>query len=221
MVAGVIVALFGGLLAAGMFTVQRSDVVPPAAVSAPPTTEATSEATEAPTTSVRTDILPGVALTVAEVEPGVYRVVNDGVRDLILGGNTDIVAGHDGGIWLLRKNQFVPVGGEGYGWGTEKPVYVGDFEVPPDGTVWVQADGAIQSFDGKGWTTHHEVLGGVTVEVTPDSRVWATCHRGWRRATGRPYRDDRGPASRPGRGTRGLVARSPAPGPAASGAGGH
>ena len=173
MVAGVIVALFGGLLAAGMFTVQRSDEVPPAAVSAPPTTEATSEATKAPTTSVRTDILPGVALTVEEVEPGVYRVVNDRVRDLILGGNTDIVAGHDGGIWLLRKNQFVPLGGEGHGWATERPAYVSDFEVAPDGTVWVQADGAIQSFDGEGWTTHHEVLGGATVEVTPDGRVWA------------------------------------------------
>ena len=86
--ASVIVALFGGFLLAGVFTTQHSEEVVPAAVSASPTTEATGEPTEAPATSVRTDILPGVELTVEEIEPGVFHVISDGVRTRF-GGDTD------------------------------------------------------------------------------------------------------------------------------------
>ena len=136
--ASVIVALFGGFLITGVLTTQQGDEMAPAAVTAPPTIEATSAPTEAPTRPVRTDILAGVELTVEEVEPSVFRVVNDGVRDLVLGGNTDIVAGHDGGIYLLRKHQFIRLGSEsGQAWPEAGGPYRPDFEVTPDGTVWV------------------------------------------------------------------------------------
>ena len=62
-VAGAIVALFGGFLLAGMLT-QPSEEAAPAAAS--PT--ATSD--------------PLSALITEEVEPGVYRVVSDGVREI-------------------------------------------------------------------------------------------------------------------------------------------
>ena len=72
-------------------------------------------AKEGQTESLRTDILPGITLLVEEVEPRVHRVVSDGVRDLAKANNTDIVAGQDGGIWLLRNRWFFPLGGEGHG----------------------------------------------------------------------------------------------------------
>jgi hypothetical protein len=122
------------------------------------------------------DILPGVTLTVEEVEPGVFRVVDDGVRDLAKANDLDIVAGHDGGIWLLRPQRFVRLGDdEWHAWPTGKPE-VTDFEVAPDGTVWTvlgsEDDSSIQSFDGEGWTAHHEAWCPL-VEVTPDGTVWA------------------------------------------------
>jgi hypothetical protein len=177
--AGVIVALFGGFLLAGILTTQQGDDVVPGAVTQSPGPEVTSVPTEAPEPSVRTDILPGVTLTVEVVEPGVFRVIDDDVRDLAKANNLDIVAGHDGGIWLLRPQRFLRLGADEWlAWATEKPEYVSDFEVAPDGTVWVHAEGGpsdvIQSFDGEGWTTHHEATGGPAVEVTPDGIVWST-----------------------------------------------
>ena len=47
-----------------------------------------------------------------EVEPGVYRVVNDGVRDLTSAKNWDVVAGRDGGIWVVRRDRFFRLGSD-------------------------------------------------------------------------------------------------------------
>jgi hypothetical protein len=165
MVASVIVALFGGFLLAGVLTTPQGDEMDPAAV------------TESPSTT-NDELLPGVDLTVEEVEPGVYRVIHDGIRDLAKANDTDIVAGHDGGIWLLRPQRFFRLGNDEWlAWATEKPKYVHDFEVAPDGTVWVHAEGGpsdvIQSFDGEGWTTHGDTTVGGDVEVTPDGIVWS------------------------------------------------
>ena len=187
--ASVIVALFGGFLLQGMFTMQ-SEEARQAAVSGSPATETTSEPTEGPKTSVRSDILPDVELTVEEVEPGVFQVLSDGVRDLVFGGNTEVVAGHDDGIWLLRKNRFFRVGSEaGHAWPKEGGRYHGDFEVTPEGTVWVIRSGYRNHFarlgdlaergmlfssDGDGWTRTrlpHEVL---DIAVAPDGTLWGS-----------------------------------------------
>jgi hypothetical protein len=45
------------------------------------------------------DLLPGVDLVTEEVEPGVYRVVNDGVRDLSERVH-DVAVSADGEVWL-------------------------------------------------------------------------------------------------------------------------
>ena len=174
MTAGVIVALFGGYLLAGVLTTQQGDEALPAAVTGSAAPEATGEATGSPDPSISTDILPGVTLSIEEVEPGVYRVVNDGVRDLAKANDFDIVAGHDGGIWLLRPKWFFRLGTQGaHDWPTKTPKHA-EFEVTPDGTVWVQAEGALQSFDGENWTTHFEEGGYGGIEVTSDGTVWAT-----------------------------------------------
>jgi hypothetical protein len=168
-VASVIVALFGGFLLTGILTTQHGDEMAPAAVSESPEAEVTSEPTEAPTTSARTDILPGVELAVEEVESGVFRVINDGVRDLAKANNTDIAAGYDDGIYLSRPQRFVRLGSDEWHRWDSKNSESGDFEVAPDGTVWTSA---IESFDGEEWTQHKAAI--VTaVDMTPDGTVWA------------------------------------------------
>ena len=175
--AGVIVALFGGFLLTGILTTQQGDEVLPAAVTASPTAEVTSEPTESPDPSVRTDILPGVTLSIEEVEPGVSRVVDDGVRDLAKANNLDIVAGHDGGIWLLRPKRFFRLGGdEWHAWPHEKPE-IQDFEVAPDGTVWaLSSGGAAEGLwsVGRGSDDWTLTTGGVPNDmwVTSDGTVW-------------------------------------------------
>ena len=149
---------------------------------------------EAPATSVRTDILPGVELTVEEVEPGVFHVLNDGVHDLVLGSNTDIVAGHDDGIYLLRKNQFIRLGSAaGHAWPEGGRPLRGDpslggdgFEVTPDGTVWVfrrgnpwhggdsRFRGSSFSSDGDGWNRIQSPGHIWTMAVAPDGTLWAS-----------------------------------------------
>jgi len=113
--ASVVVALFGGFLLVGSYTTRQGDELAPAA-------EATGESTGTPATSVRTDILPGVALTVEEVEPGAFRIADDGVRDLASTNDNDIVAGHDGGLWLVRLNRFFRLGSDtAHAWATKMP----------------------------------------------------------------------------------------------------
>jgi len=167
-VAGAIVALFGGFLLTSVFTTQQDGEVLPAA------------ATESPTATANVDILPGVTLSVDEVEPGVFRVAGDGVRDLASVGAVDIVAGYDDGIWLLREDGLLRLGSDGsYLW----PVGTGPgdhiFEIAPDGTMWVIPDerrgASLRSTDGEAWTVQLCPLqdcAGFT--VAPDGTVWAS-----------------------------------------------
>ena len=128
--------------------------------------------------STTEELLAG--MVTEEIEPGVYEVVNDGVRDLAKANNLDVVAGLDGGIWLLRPRRFFRLGdGEWHGWASPRRERVEDFEVAPDGTIWTvrvsdRDTPAIQSFDGDEWTTQWVSWAHGNVEVTPDGRVWAT-----------------------------------------------
>jgi hypothetical protein len=129
------------------------------------------------------ELLTGLATE--EVEPGVYRVVNDGVRDLASMNNRDIVAGHDGGIWLLQDDEFLRLGsGETHLWPADTAPEDHILEVAPDGTMWViprwyewdpdLRDGGLRSTDGDEWTvqscTSGEDCWGMT--VAPDGTVW-------------------------------------------------
>jgi hypothetical protein len=124
---------------------------------------------QSPTTT--DELLAG--MVTEEVEPGVFRVVNDGVRDLAKANDFDIVAGHDGGIWLLRRGRFFRLGSDDWlAWPTETPKHAA-FEVASDGTVWVGAHEGLQSFDGRDWTVHdgHDWR---SLEIAPDGTVWST-----------------------------------------------
>jgi hypothetical protein len=240
-IAGVVLALFGGLLLAGVLTQQPSDeTAPDAAASAsiaPAATEPAAtrnvqpepdasasadvqaelrtlknrlnhlRAKRAPTEADRAEIralrnqiallqdtttpelLPGLDLVTEQIEPGAYRVLSDGVRELsglpaderrYMGGvlDTNIAAGLDGSIWLFGLDGFYRLGADAkHQWfedswrdGNGRPGQA-DIEVGPGGTVWLQpADGGdIWSFDGESWATRREgskdeVLSGLAVQ---------------------------------------------------------
>ena len=201
-VAGAIVALSGGFLSGGVLTQQPSDERPPAAASASAASSPEATADAAPGRSVRSDLLPGVDLVTEEVEPGVYRVVSDGVRDLsrsadhpnrYLGGILDgnIVAGLDGSLWRLDRESFYRLGEatthhwpKGIRSSSFRPGQT-DIEVGPDGTVWLSAwvgvpgrnaRTDILSYDGQTWSKRWRGAFAKRwtngVEVQQDGTVW-------------------------------------------------
>ena len=133
--ASVIVALFGGFLVAGVLTTPQGDEMAPAAVTAsasPMTTE---------------ELLSG--MVTEEVEPGVYRVVNDGVRDLMVADR--IVVGDDGSVWATRDHEG-PYGRGLFRLGDEiidAPYQA--WSVTNDGTLWAEL---LHTYDGERWTEH-------------------------------------------------------------------
>jgi hypothetical protein len=170
--AGVIVALFGGFLLSGILTTQQDGEVLPAAV------------TDAPSPMTTEELLSG--MVTEEVEHGVYRVVNDGVRNPTLrvrgypGATVDVTP--DGGVWLSGDE-----GRQGvFRLGDERVFEdrVGLYrEVAPDGSLWGIGDvsdsvSGIYSFDGEGWTlqatTTDDSLLSRALAVGPDGAVWLT-----------------------------------------------
>jgi hypothetical protein len=90
-VAGAIVALFGGFLLSGVLTQPSEDRLPAVGASASAQAEPTGVVFAEPesvwdvepdSTSTTAGLLPGVDLVTEEVEPGVFRVLSDGVREL-------------------------------------------------------------------------------------------------------------------------------------------
>ncbi len=173
--ASVIVALFGGFLLAGILTTQQGDEVIPAAV------------TESPSPMTTEELLSG--MVTEEVEPGVYRVVNDGARELAVpvgGPGYSVEVGPDSSVWLSREVD----GPEVFRLGDESAFDIPDdptsleppIRVAPDGTLWVMTafpDGqmGILSFDGEGWTS-----GRVrpncwrSLSIGRDGTVWVTTY---------------------------------------------
>ncbi|MGD8485914.1 MAG: hypothetical protein PVG27_13230 [Chloroflexota bacterium] len=172
--AAAIVTLFGGFLLAGILTPPQDGEVVPAAV------------TESPEPTTTADLLSG--MVTEEVEPGVYRVVNDGVRELQPLEAMRIKAGQDGSVWVESFAEYdeglIRLGDKGtldlqlelWDLGVE------DFEVASDATVWAvmgsEEEAALRSNDGQAWTTHRVIdrssdLDFGDVEIASDDVVWA------------------------------------------------
>ena len=170
-------ALFGGLfLLTGVLTTQHRDDVNPAAVTASPSPMTTEE------------LLSG--MVTEEVEPGVFRVDHDGVRDLASIDGWLIFAGHDGSVWLEASGELVRLGDvQTHDPRVDESDVLADLEVASDGTVWATIGPfgpgrSLRSFDGEAWTIHPvvEPLGKddswLFVEVTPSGRAWAVSYAG-------------------------------------------
>jgi len=130
-------------------------------------------------------------MVVEEVQPGVFRVVDDGVRDISSVDNRDVVAGYDGSIWLLREQGFLRLGSDAF---HEWPTPIGSgfdsyvLQVAPDGTLWVTPTRfnspitgvslgreGLRSTDGETWSTQPcpgDDCYGIT--VAPDGTLWAS-----------------------------------------------
>ena len=157
------------------------------------------------------DLLPGVDLVTEEVEPGVFRVVSDGLRDLeepwpghpteqeTIVSSRNVVTGQDGSVWLFRSNPdddhessvFFRLGAPAERADWAIMVY-DDAVVGPDGVMWVTIDErwarspehGLRSWDGAAWSDYLPAEdGGVVtgVEVGPDGAAWTTWQTGDRR----------------------------------------
>ena len=148
---GVIVALVSGLAWAGPAISPPRDtaVAATASPSLSPTRERATPGAASQTVApeTRTDLIPGVELITEEVESGVFRVVNDDVRDLTrpgpavedelwdivydwFGGPGELYTGLDGSVWLGTEGGRSKLGEPG----RLKPA--GD-----DQDFWVSTDG--------------------------------------------------------------------------------
>ena len=186
-VASVIVALFGGFLLAGVLTTQHDGQVIPGEATASPETSGEPEIIIAPSETgkpvVRTDVVPDVELTVEAVEPGVYRIIDDGVREP--SPVQGIVFGLDGGLWSETDDGLFRLGGDLVAWpsGTERSS--GDDwrlrGVTPEGVIWTsewEPPGfghdvdVIRSYDGERWTVRKQDRPDIDLEIGPDGTVY-------------------------------------------------
>ena len=95
-------------------------------------------------TEVTRDLLPGVDLVTEQVEPGVFRVVSDGLRDLSkpvvfnqVGGvaRNLVVAAPDGSVWIFGPEELFRLGDRDAH--ANARMYWGDVvDVDGDGHVW-------------------------------------------------------------------------------------
>jgi hypothetical protein len=147
------------------------------------TVAATAQSTLPADAAVTVDPLPGVTLQTEQVETGVLRVVNDGVRDLSrpTGGDydpqsvpTNLVAGLDGSVWIMGPDEFYRIGDpHTYPASEETPNGHGQKAgVAPDGTLWALVGSTLQSFDAGTWTGRKEKVDGF--DMQPDGTVWAS-----------------------------------------------
>jgi hypothetical protein len=93
-VAGVIVALFGGILLSGVLTQPSDETAPAVGASASAQAEPTDAMTATPgptparetnepgVVTTRDDLLPGVELELLEVSPGILKILGDGPHNL-------------------------------------------------------------------------------------------------------------------------------------------
>ncbi len=160
--------------------------------------------TDGVSTTTTPGLLPGVDLVAEEVEPGVYRVLSDGVGHDVASAKPvwhtvspdgDVVVfGSDGEYLDPHLTHFFTLGVEGsHEWERSDLPFAGFFDaaVEADGALWAildagwGAENRLGVFDGSSWTTMERPTGSgpAEVEIGPDGTVWA----------GRTIKNGRGP----------------------------
>jgi hypothetical protein len=198
-VAGGIVALFGGFLLAGVLTTQPSEESMPAvgasaSAQAEPTTETTAEpeptsksvVAEQTDTTTLSDLVPGVDLEVIEVRPGIYRVVSDGEHDLRK-NVWDVAVAPDGGVWLEKHRiTYEKAGGQPGLRGRSRDARVLRLGEPGI-SFEVDADDGLAHPDGsgaRGEEAHLDVIDGKPIVAGPEIKRRFWDGQRWRLASG-------------------------------------
>jgi hypothetical protein len=168
-------------LAAVLVAACGSTEMPSPTSSSDPTRAQTATPQLSPTGTPITLSLLGIEnMAAVEVEPGVYLVLNDGVRDLVtpLDGypNASVDITPDGSVWVTSPSVM-------YRLGDERPfsvprVFPPFLEVGPDGTLWALEawESTVRSFDGELWrqrtapTGDDLLLEGLA--IGPDGAAW-------------------------------------------------
>jgi hypothetical protein len=167
-VAAATVALFGGFLVAGLLSTPSEELVPAGS----------------PSRATTPDALPAGDLVTEELEPGVDRVLSDGLRTLSPAPRHELAIGADGSIWIATPSGRREGAGAGatlvrlgdaamypsFETGGWNPGNLG-LQVAPDGSPWVRTGGAIARLGEKGWVTVRE--GSVEgYDIAPDGTAW-------------------------------------------------
>jgi len=158
-VAGVIVALFGGFLLAGVLTQQPS------------------ERAVAPASSPTATWAPPSELAIEELAPGVMKATLAGVGSIERSGSKhDFTFDQHGDMWMLSPDGLRRVGDETSYPGPGSTDAYWDLTSAPDGALWAVANGTVASFRDDVWTDAPEFPGkppASALEVLPDGTVWA------------------------------------------------
>jgi hypothetical protein len=167
-VAGAIVALFGGFLLTGLLAQRSDEPLPPAAA----TTSASPEADVTWT--------PPPELTMEEVAPGVMRAMLPGAGSFkAASGPHDFMFDAHGDLWLLSPAGLLRVGDDTtYPSPDSDGQGLADLSPAPDGALWALANDTVASFRDGAWTEAPPFPGDTedgprALEVLPDGTVWA------------------------------------------------
>ena len=128
-------------------------------------------------------------LVTEAVEPGVVRVIGDGIRDLAPPKDDrdyQQAIGPDGSVWVWDSSGLIHLGDPASypDAGTDRSG--AGLEVAADGAPWAIADWRLERLDGQRWTvTRQAARGGVgAFDIAPDGTVWSA----WLSNTGEaPY----------------------------------
>lgn len=187
-ITAVVVALSVSTLVTGAPT-GSTDVR--AIVGASAATEAAAEPTEPNEIDelVRTDVLPGVPLALEEMDPGIYRVIDDGAGHDLQTALTGVDAfGSSGEVWVDAGGPgMFRLGGQG---SIPAPYPRNALAAALDGTFWSLSlaspvDPKLLQFDGIDGTAVTEQplpesglpASSSAIDVTPDGRVWVALSR--------------------------------------------
>ena len=185
LVAGAIVALFGGFLLSGVLTQQPSDEPPPPAAASASASPLADQTWTPPPELAMVGIAPGV--TKAAV-PGVSSLESwwldteaspqQDLDNFNAGDGFDFTFDRDGDMWLLSPAGLLRVGDDTAYPSPGQMSYYLDLSSAPDGALWVLANDTVASFRDGAWAAAPPFPGDTedgpgALEVLPDGTVWA------------------------------------------------
>jgi hypothetical protein len=199
LVAGAIVALFGGFLLSGVMTQQPSDEPPPPAAASTSASPLADPTWTPPPELVMVEIAPGVTKAavpgvssleswwldpetspqqdaVAEERVLISMMLQDAEEETNGPYEFDFTFDREGDLWLLSPAGLLRVGDDTAYPSPGQMWHYPDLSSAPDGALWALANDTVASFRDGAWTAAPPFPGDApadALEVLPDGTVWA------------------------------------------------